>query len=47
MVKDEELEIKLEAIEEISKTEEETEATDKDNLTVGEDTKKATCKDYL
>ena len=37
MLQDEELEIKLEAIKETSKTEEETEATDKDNLTVGEE----------
>ena len=44
MLQDTELEIKLEAIKETSKTEEETEATDKDNLTVGEDTKKTTCK---
>lgn len=40
MLQDEELEIKLEAIKETSKTEEETEATNKDNLTVEEDTKK-------
>ena len=37
MLQDTELEIKLEAIKETSKTEEETEATDKDNLTVGEE----------
>ena len=36
MVEDTELGIELEAIEETSKTEEETEATDKDNLTVEE-----------
>lgn len=40
MLQNTELEIKLEAIKETSKTEEETEATDKDNLTVGEDTEK-------
>ena len=40
MLQDEELEIKLEAIKETSKTEEETEATDKDNLTDGKDTEK-------
>lgn len=40
MLQDTELEIKLETIKETSKTEEETEATDKDNLTVGEDTEK-------
>lgn len=37
MVEDTELEIKLEAIKETSKTEEKTEATDKDNLTVEEE----------
>lgn len=37
MLQDTELEIKLEAIKETSKTEEETEATDKDNLTVDEE----------
>lgn len=40
MLQDTELEIKLEPIKETSKTEEETEATDKDNLTVEEDTEK-------
>lgn len=40
MLQNTELEIELEAIEETSETEEKTEATDKDNLTVGEDTGK-------
>lgn len=40
MVEDTELDIVLEAIEETSETEKEVEATDKDNLTVEEDTEK-------
>lgn len=40
MVEDTELNIELEAIKETEATEEETEATDKDNLTVEEDTEK-------
>lgn len=40
MLQDTELEIKLEAIEETEETKEKTEVTDRDNLTVGEDTEK-------